>query len=145
VLLHHGGCWLAAQVLLLMSLDDWRPWRQGPLRADRAAALGVVLPGLLAVPAAKRFSLSSCPWDLAEFGGVGVYVWHWRWVVADGGPGGCIPFGHAVAAWAFIGMHAPWRAARTVSRRRCWPPASTSACSSVLRGAHVLSHRLWSA
>jgi membrane-associated PAP2 superfamily phosphatase len=149
VLLHDGGRWLAALVVLLMSLDAWRPWLQGPPRAERAAALGVVLLCLLAVPALKRFSLSSCPWDLAEFGGVATYVSHWRWGVADGGPGACFPSGHAVAAWAFIGMHAPWRAARP-RLAAAMLAASFSlgllfSAAQVVRGAHFLSHGLWSA
>ena len=32
---------------------------------------------VLAVPALKQISTTSCPWDLAEFGGVARYASHW--------------------------------------------------------------------
>ena len=149
VLLHDGGRWLAALALLLLGFDAWRPWVAGPSRADRAAALGVVLLCLTAVPAIKQISLSSCPWDLAQFGGSAAYVSHWRWGVADGGPGRCFPSGHAVAAWAFVGLYPPWRAARP-TLAAVMLAASVGfgllfGAAQVLRGAHFVSHALWSA
>ena len=68
-----------------------------PSRAERWRWLGVMLLCVLAVPLLKRFSATSCPWDLAEFGGQALYVSHWALARFDGGPGHCFPSGHAVA------------------------------------------------
>ena len=84
----------------------------------------MVLLCVLVVPALKRLSSTSCPWDLALFGGVARHLSHWRWGVADGGAGHCFPSGHAVAAFAFISgwfalrSHDP-RAARWCGKKPC--------------------------
>jgi hypothetical protein len=90
-------------LLGLLVLNVWRPLWAGPTRADRVRWLAVTLLCVLAVPALKQFSHTSCPWDLAEFGGVARYVGHWQAGLLDGGPGRCFPSGHATAAFAFFG------------------------------------------
>ncbi len=75
----HAGGRLAGWLLLgLLVLNVWRPLWAGPTRADRVRWLAVTLLCVLAVPALKQFSHTSCPWDLAEFGGVARYVGHWQ-------------------------------------------------------------------
>ena len=98
-LLHDLGRGLSALALGLFALDALRGGA-GPSRGERAWWLGVVIVALLLVPGLKHFSSTSCPWSLAEFGGVAAYVPHWRLGVGDGGPGHCFPSGHAVAAYA---------------------------------------------
>jgi membrane-associated PAP2 superfamily phosphatase len=147
--LHDGGRWLAGPALLVLAWDAWRPWRAGPSRAERTCWLLVVVASLLLLPGLKRFSATSCPWDLAEFGGAFAYVPHWLPGVADGGPGHCFPSGHAVAAFGFFGVYFLWRP---------WRPAFAAFMLAVVllagaafgwaqmvRGAHFASHVLWSA
>jgi membrane-associated PAP2 superfamily phosphatase len=74
---------------------------------------------------------------------------HWLPGVADGGPGHCFPSGHAVAAFAFFGLYFLWRPHRPRLA------AATAAATLIIglafgwaqlaRGAHYLSHTLWSA
>ena len=104
---------------------------------------------LLVVSGLKYYSRSSCPWDLQEFGGVARYVSHWAWGVNDGGTGGCFPAGHASAGFAFIGAFFAFRHDR--------PRTALYWLSGVMlvglifgvaqqvRGAHFMSHTLWSA
>jgi membrane-associated PAP2 superfamily phosphatase len=147
--LHDGGRWLAAVVLVLLAADAARPEPRGPSRRERLYWLAVMVAALLLVPLLKRFSLTSCPWDLAEFGGRAAYVPHWLPGVADGGAGHCFPSGHAVGAFAFFGVFFLWLPYRP---RRAWASlaavlvvGSAFGWAQLARGAHFVSHTLWSA
>jgi membrane-associated PAP2 superfamily phosphatase len=122
--------------------------RADPRRAGALAA--VTLLCVLAVPALKQFSHTSCPWDLAEFGGVARYVSATgRLGVDDGGPGRCFPSGHATAAFAFFGGwfvlrdHQPAGGAPVAGRRAAGRAGVRR--RQYLRGAHYPSHTLWTA
>jgi hypothetical protein len=134
--LHEGGRELGWAALAARVVNVWRPLWAGPSRAERLRWLAVTVLCVLVVPALKQFSLSSCPWDLAEFGGVARYVPHWQSIwghVADGGPGRCFPSGHAAAAFAFIGgwfVLAVPAARRTAGSWACWSAACCSAWAS---------------
>lgn len=149
-LLHDGGriaAWFVLAAAMLASARQPRPGT--PPRAQRWRWVAVVLLCVLLVQAIKRVSLSSCPWELAEFGGLAQYVSHWRWGVADGGPGHCFPSGHAVSAFAFFGVHFLWRD-HASRRARAWLWAVIGAglvfgTAQLVRGAHYPSHTLWTA
>jgi membrane-associated PAP2 superfamily phosphatase len=151
-LLHNGGRSLAAVVLVAGLAHVWWPRAAGPStprRAERLRWTVVVLVSLILVPALKRLSDTSCPWDLAEFGGVAATVSHWRFGVGDGGPGHCFPSGHAVAAFQFFGLYFLWREHRP-GLARAWllVIAITGVLfgfAQLVRGAHFVSHTLWSA
>lgn len=147
--LHQGGRALGWGVLALLVVNVWRPLWAGPTRAERARWLAVTVLCVLAVPALKQMTNTSCPWDLAQFGGVAAYVGHWRLGVGDGGPGRCFPSGHATAAFAFF---SGWFALRHHQPRvaRGWLVAvlllgATLGFGQYLRGAHYPSHTLWTA
>jgi membrane-associated PAP2 superfamily phosphatase len=128
-------------------------WPLGFLRrlstGGRAQLALTVLASVIAVSLIKHASHTSCPWDLQEFGGVARYVSHWSWGVDDGGPGGCFPAGHASAAFAYMGGYFVLR--RVSSRvAAVWLGAAVAAglvlgVSQQLRGAHYMSHTLWTA
>lgn len=155
--LHEAGRWASGVALAVLLLDAaWpgAPWRADAARtpaasaARRWTALATVLV-LAAVPAIKRVSGTSCPWDVADFGGSVPYVPHLLWTVLDGGPGHCFPSGHAVSAFAFLVPVLAWRRRRP--RAAAWALAAVlafgllSGAVQVLRGAHYVSHVLWSA
>lgn len=128
-------------------------WPVGPLRElrrrDRFQLALTVLASVLAVSLLKTSSRTSCPWDLSEFGGTARYVSHWAWGLRDGGPGRCFPAGHASAAFAYVGG---W-----FVLRRSMPRAAALWLVVVMllglllglaqqwRGAHYMSHTLWTA
>ena len=149
-LLHQGGRVAAWVTMAAVALSLWRlPKRGQPSRVQRFRWIAVLLLCIVAVPAIKRYSPTSCPWDLAEFGGVATYVSHWRLGVVDGGSGRCFPSGHAVAAFGFFGMYFLWRDHSAV-RARVWLGAVLVAgavfgLAQLARGAHYPSHTLWSA
>lgn len=139
--------------LLVIGLFAAIRWPVGVLRKlptpGRVQLALTVLGSVLAVSLIKHASATSCPWDLKEFGGVARYVSHWAWGVGDGGPGGCFPAGHASAAFAYIGGYF---VLRRVSMRAAWVWLGTAlvaglalGLSQQLRGAHYMSHTLWTA
>jgi membrane-associated PAP2 superfamily phosphatase len=140
---------LAGVVALLVAVR----WPFGVLRRlDARARLQLalsVLAALAAVSLLKNTSRSSCPWDLTEFGGMATYVSHWDWRLRDGGSGRCFPAGHASAAFAFL---AGWFALRHVTpgMARVWLVTAGVAglvlgLAQQWRGAHYMSHTLWTA
>ena len=149
-LLHDGGRWLAGVALLAVTLGALaRDKGQAMPRRTRLAWLLVVLVALVLVPALKRFSHSSCPWDLLAFGGSVPYVPHWLLGVVDGGPGHCFPSGHAVAAFAFLPLYFQWRVQRPALARGILAAVLLAGAlfgwAQLARGAHFPSHTLWSA
>lgn len=147
-LLHDGGRLAAGLLLLVLVLGSClRPAAGTPSRAQRWRWLGVITLCVVLVPSIKRISLTSCPYELAEFGGLAQYVSHWRWGVADGGPGHCFPSGHAVSAFAFLGLYFLWRH-HAPGRARAWLAAVVLmgllfGAAQLVRGAHYPSHTLW--
>jgi membrane-associated PAP2 superfamily phosphatase len=147
--LHDGGRLLSG--VALGALLAWSALGDARAMARRlrwAWSASVVL-CLLAVPALKRLSSTSCPWDLDEFGGVADYVPHWMLALADGGPGHCFPSGHAVAAFAFLPLYFQWR--HHAPRRALAlliaivGVGALFGWAQLARGAHFASHTLWSA
>lgn len=149
-LVHQGGRMLSWGVMVCIVLVNLRPTLLPRLnRRDRLSWLLITLLCVAVVSLVKRVSLTSCPWDLTEFGGTAQYVSHWAFGRRDGGGGHCFPSGHASAAFAFL--CGGW------ALRRGYPRAASTwvACvvalgvvygvGQMLRGAHYPSHTIWTA
>jgi membrane-associated PAP2 superfamily phosphatase len=148
----HEGARALSWLLLLALLAAIR-WPVGVLRRlrmrERAQLAFTVLAGVLVVSLVKQASATSCPWDLKAFGGVADYVSHWALGLRDGGPGGCFPAGHASAGFAYV---AGWFVLRRVSSSAAWTWLLCALAAGLLlglaqqqRGAHYMSHTLWTA
>ncbi len=141
-LLHEGlrTLWMAVWVALVVDAFWRQPARSGPSRRLRRQALLASVLLLVAVPALKGLSHTSCPWSLIDFGGSSPWVSHWDWTLRDGGPGHCFPSGHTAGAIAFSPFAWLWG-------RRGWALVGLSAAlasfGQIARGAHFLSHTLW--
>ncbi|MDR0258351.1 MAG: phosphatase PAP2 family protein [Comamonas sp.] len=149
--MHQGMRNLGWVIVLALSLGVWLPFgllRQLPT-ARRVQLLVSILASLAVVAILKRSSATSCPWDLSIVGGVAEYVSHWRWGVHDGGAGRCFPAGHAAAGFSFVGGY--FALARDTPRAARWWLAVALAVGLLLglgqqmRGAHYMSHTLWTA
>ncbi|MBB1076838.1 phosphatase PAP2 family protein [Rhodoferax sp. 4810] len=151
--LHQRARQLAWVVFAALALMVWRPqgfFRRLP-RYQRAEMLLGVLFALALISYAKHFSLTSCPWDLQQFGGVAVYHSHWAWGVPDGGSGKCFPGGHASSALAFLAVPLSLLASSDAGHRRAgWLSllgvllaGLVLGAAQTLRGAHFPSHTLW--
>jgi membrane-associated PAP2 superfamily phosphatase len=149
---HEGGRRLAWVLVVALTLGIWWPvgfLRRLPLGGRVQLVTGILI-ALAVVAVFKRTSATSCPWDLAEFGGVAHYVSHWAWGQTDGGGGHCFPAGHASAGFAFLAGYFALRRHRPdapgVARR--WLAIALAAgllfgLSQQARGAHFMSHTLW--
>lgn len=149
-LLHQGGRFAAWAAACWLTIGLW--WPTGCLEriepAERLQLASTVLLAVLLVAGLKTFSKTSCPWDLAAFGRSARHLSHWAWV-GDGGPGRCFPAGHASSGFAFVGGYFAFRA-RAPHIARAWLVAALLAGSvfglaQQLRGAHFMSHTLWTA
>ena len=152
VLLSHELPRMAGAALLLALLVGvFKPWgflcRLAP--GERWQMWLSIAGGALAITVLKRLNHTSCPWDLAEFGGVARHVSHWLWGVRDGGAGHCFPAGHASTAFAYL---AGWFVLRRSAPRAAgrWLLGALLAgmllgLAQQMRGAHYMSHTLWTA
>ncbi|WP_457418745.1 phosphatase PAP2 family protein [Roseateles sp. P5_E7] len=147
---HQGGRMLSWAVMAFIVLVNlWPALLPRLSRRDRLSWLLITLLCLAVVSLIKRASLTSCPWDLAEFGGTAHYVSHWAFGLHDGGGGHCFPSGHASAAFAFLS--GGWALGRAYPRLgRAWLVVVVSlgvvyGLGQMLRGAHYPSHTMWTA
>ena len=150
--LHEGFrnlAWVVAGVLLL---NVFWPITKRLTRHERLWWFLATLAGAAVVPLIKQQSLTSCPWDLVEFGGVAQHLSHWLqfrpWGRADGGGGHCFPSGHATSAFSFFSGGFALRRAHPVAAQR-WMGAVLVlglllGLVQLARGAHFPSHTLWS-
>lgn len=146
--LHDGFKQVALGLLLALGIWAVRPGgHAGSSRRERLAVLAGILLSLLSINLIKLGSLTSCPWDLAEFGGNARYVSHWAWGTPDGGGGRCFPGGHASSALAFVALALPGLAR---GQRSGWVwlalvlvMGAIAGGAQTLRGAHYPSHTLW--
>lgn len=156
--LHQGGRFLSWLVFFGLAAQAVRVAYRRPAGPDelsaraRLAWLAIALVAVAWVGLLKHQSLTSCPWDLAEFGGRAQPVSHWRALLlgqADGGPGGCFPSGHAVSAFTFFTQYFLWREHRPDVARAwlvgVWIFGLLFGAAQLVRGAHYPSHTLWSA
>ena len=151
--LHTKARQLSGLVLTALILMVWWPrgWFRDLSRLQRIEIVVGILWGLLCINLLKRISLTSCPWDMKDFGGTAIYVSHWRWGVGDGGDGHCFPGGHASSALAFLALCLPWLTNATQAARRrgrvllVWVLVLgfILGMTQTVRGAHYPSHTLW--
>lgn len=148
--LHEGARRLAWLLALALCLGVWWPW--GPLArlapGERLQLALSTLAAALVVSLIKAGSHTSCPWELHAFGGLAQYASHWT-LRDDGGTGHCFPAGHAATGFSLSGGYFVFLRTQPRLARR-WL-AGALALGTVLglaqqwRGAHFMSHTLWSA
>lgn len=148
--LHDSARRLAWTLALLLCLGVWFP--VGGLKHlgfRRRLQLAVTtLVAVTVVSSLKAVSATSCPWSLADFGGVAHYMPHWAGLLQrDGGSGGCFPAGHASCGFAFVGGYFAFRHDRPALAWR-WLAAAVLVglllgLAQQMRGAHFMSHTLW--
>lgn len=147
--LHGGARWVAWAVALVLVANVWRPmsFARELSRGARAWWAVATVACVILIPLLKQVSLTSCPWSLHEFGGTAAYVSHWALGMRDGGQGRCFPAGHATAAFCFLPGYFALRE-RAPRAARGWLLVVVAAGTvlglvQVVRGAHFVSHSLW--
>ena len=140
----------AAWFILAAARDLWRP-RPGRNALDRLRLRVVGLSAML-VPAVismlKHASVTHCPWDLARYGGDEPYLRLFDALPMGVPAGHCLPAGHASAALWLVALCVYWLPARPGPARRAALLAlllgGLVGWMQQLRGAHFLTHTLWS-
>lgn len=141
-----AGAWLLVLVgwAATWRKPQWRRWRR-PLAG---LALSVLLSTVL-VAALKAFSSVDCPWDLVRYGGEREYVDVFSALLAGAPHRGCFPAGHASAGYAWFALYFFFQSVRPAWRWRGLAVGIVVGMvfgfSQQLRGAHFLSHDLWTA
>ncbi|MEZ5552701.1 MAG: phosphatase PAP2 family protein [Pseudomonadales bacterium] len=145
--LHRGGRWLvvgfgvAVLSLWLLTLCSTR---FGSLRRPLGYLLASMSLSTLLIAAWKSVSADACPWSLARYGGDLSQS-----AAGDSVAGHCFPAGHAGAGFCLLGLY--FLASRYAPS--CRVPmllvplilGGVFGMAQQLRGAHFLSHDLWSA
>jgi membrane-associated PAP2 superfamily phosphatase len=149
-LIHKGGKWAStfgALLAIVLCFHAWRSeraaaWRWPLLYLVLAVALGTGLVSLL-----KSVTHMDCPWDLTRYGGTRGFVGLLA-ARPHGMPAGvCFPAGHSSAGFAWVSLYF-----FALMVRPAWRWGGLAAgllaggvfgLSQQLRGAHFLSHDLW--
>jgi len=140
----------AAWFILAAALDAWRP-RAGRTALDRLRLRVVGLSALLVpmvISTLKQASVAHCPWDLARYGGSEPYLRLFEALPPGVAAGHCLPAGHASSALWLVSLSVLWLPARP--RRACRVVLAALLFGGLvgwmqqLRGAHFLTHTLWS-
>lgn len=120
-----------------------RAWRVPLVYLLIATLLSTAMVGLL-----KRSTNVDCPWDLLRYGGEHAYYGLLAHRPAGLARAACFPAGHASAGYAWVSLY--FFAMATAPRWRWWALGSALSLGMLfggaqqLRGAHFLSHDLWS-
>ncbi len=143
---------VAALALVGLAVTSYVTQQLRAVRAHREALLFISIATLGAaaiVGALKHFSSHACPWALVSFGGSAIYHPLLGAHAAAADVSGCFPAAHPVTGYAWLAVGFVLYPA---ARRRAWQSwAVAFAVGTILggvqivRGAHFLSHVLWSA
>jgi membrane-associated PAP2 superfamily phosphatase len=151
-LLHTGGRW-AIRALLALALAFWTAtWVERDWRALRRPAAYFTISALLSIGVVgllKSLTNVDCPWDLTAFGGRFPYVE----LFADRPDalrlGRCFPAAHASSGYALLALYFTFRERCARLARLGLVVAAltglTFGLAQQARGAHFVSHDLWSA
>lgn len=97
----------------------------------------------------KHFSLHDCPWNLQEYGGTQPYIALFGSLPAGVAAGHCFPGGHASGGFALVAVYFAFRDSQARLAKWGWLLAllfgSVMAYTQMVRGAHFMSHNLWTA
>ncbi len=136
--------WFACVVWALLP----RRWAGNWRGAARHAALGMALAAFV-VALLKQASAHSCPWDLANYGGSAEWFAIFASPPVNPGPGRCLPAGHPSVGFALFALYFALRDAKPQAARigqaAAWIIGMLAAAVQVARGAHFVSHALWTA
>lgn len=147
-LLSFWGHEVARDAVIVFSLClAYRAWR------TRDARLGVTVLAMalasLAVSSLKAASAHSCPWELSAFGGDAAFFRLLDAVPLFAGSGRCFPGGHASGGFTLMALYFYWRGSHPARARFALAAGLVAGglmgLVQMARGAHFLSHNLFSA
>jgi membrane-associated PAP2 superfamily phosphatase len=140
--------WVVWGMLLAAAIASYRVPSLAPRRRALWAAAAAMAAGPAIVGALKAVTGPRCPWDLREFGGAAGEALVLFTGTADAGR--CFPSGHASGGFSLLALYFAGLALGDARIRRIglWSGLVAGGAFSLVqmvRGAHFLSHNLWSA
>ncbi|HJV87367.1 MAG TPA: phosphatase PAP2 family protein [Noviherbaspirillum sp.] len=130
--------------LLTFIRPQWRAHRRRLLWLFAAMAGGPMLVSLF-----KATSPMHCPWDLAEYGGYAPFNGLFEHLPAGIAAGHCFPGGHASGGFALMAFYFALRDTHQRAARLFLVIGLAAGMlmgwAQMMRGAHFLSHNVWSA
>jgi len=147
---HAGGkalsfaAWFAVAVLAVRSRFDPR-WK--PMQRPLLVLLLSIVVSTLVVSILKHTTRMDCPWNASVYGGTHPYFTLLQARPAGIRPSGCFPAGQASAGYAWVALyfffasvHRGWR---SIGLAIGIGAGLVLGVAQQLRGAHYLSHDLW--
>lgn len=127
--------------------------RRQLLDARTRSKLAVIVASAILVPIAigamKAGSIHHCPWNLSRYGGFAPYLRIFDSLPAGTSAGHCFPAGHASSALWLASIGAFWLPERPAKAWAAFAvgllPGLALGMAQQARGAHFLTHTLWSA
>ncbi|PHV12136.1 phosphatase PAP2 family protein [Chitinimonas sp. BJB300] len=149
---HHWVKRCVIFIAVIVWLRIGMSWLHTSWMLDRRRWLTVGLALLLAptaVSVIKHTSDRHCPWDFTRYGGTLPYMSLLDSPPASAPQGQCFPAGHASTGFALFAFVLFWRGRQPRRAWLVWVAAFSTGMAlgwgQQLRGAHFLSHTLWSA
>lgn len=144
---------LCALAVVIAAITAWLFPRRFARLARWRAELSFVAIALVAAPAVvgalKHYSTHACPWDVAQFGGSEPFRHLFEPLRAPFSAEGCVPAAHPVSGFAWLAPALALYPQRRTLARAWWWAALVLGLGlgfvQMMRGAHFLSHVLWSA
>lgn len=136
------GLLLLSMIALSFHLPRLRNWRLPMTYLLTSMAL---VPALIA--RSKRFSPVPCPWDLERYGGTALYQHSLNYSFGPAEIGHCFPSGHASGGFALLAVYFTtylYTRRPVLALLPGLVVGSVFALGQQARGAHFLSHDLWS-
>jgi membrane-associated PAP2 superfamily phosphatase len=132
--------------IVLAAASTWTP-RLRPWRSVLITFCVMAICSALLIASLKAESVHSCPWDLAMYGGTAHWLPLFGPIHAGTEFGHCFPGGHASGGYALIAGYFALR-----NRQAHWARwmlmlgltlGTIMGTVQIVRGAHFLSHNLW--
>lgn len=150
--LHKGGKWLSLTmglaILFLLVLSTATPQLKD-YRTPLLYLFSATLLSTLLVATIKQLVSMECPWDLSRYGGEQDFIGLLDIRPPSMPASACFPAGHASAGYTWIALYFFFAAIRPQWRFKGLALGLglglTFGLTQQLRGAHFLSHDLWSA
>ena len=151
-ILHKGGKWLSltmgVAILFLLVLSTVTTHLKG-YRTPLLYLFSATLLSTLLVATVKQLVSMECPWDLISYGGEQDFIGLLDIRPPSMPASACFPAGHASAGYTWIALYFFFAAIRPQWRFKGLALGLglglTFGLTQQLRGAHFLSHDLWSA
>lgn len=115
--------------------------------------LAIVLASAILIPLTvsllKSTSIHHCPWSIDRYGGNAPFLRIFDGLPAGASPGHCFPAGHATSGMWLAAVAVFWLPEKPLSAMGAFllglTPGLALGIAQQLRGAHFLTHTLWSA